>query len=71
MTAAILGGISFGGGTGGMGGALVGILILNCFNNGMTVIDVPPYWQTVASGMLLLIALIVDYVSVNKRKLAE
>jgi ribose/xylose/arabinose/galactoside ABC-type transport system permease subunit len=70
MTAAILGGISFGGGTGGMGGALVGILILSCFNNGMTVIDVPPYWRTVASGMLLLIALIADYVSVQKRKVA-
>jgi ribose/xylose/arabinose/galactoside ABC-type transport system permease subunit len=67
MTAAILGGISLGGGTGGMGGALVGILILNCFNNGMTVIDVPPYWQVVASGVLLLIALTADFLSARKR----
>jgi len=42
LTAAILGGISFGGGTGGMGGAFIGILILNTFNNGMQVINVPP-----------------------------
>ncbi|MDR1205107.1 MAG: ABC transporter permease [Peptococcaceae bacterium] len=67
MTAAILGGISLGGGTGGMGGALAGILILNCFNNGMTVIDVPPYWQVVASGILLLIALTADFLSARKR----
>ena len=68
ITAAILGGSSFGGGTGGMGGALIGILILNCFNNGMTVINVPPYWQTIASGALLLIALAVDFMGVRKRR---
>ena len=67
MTAAILGGISFGGGSGGMGGALVGILILNSFNNGMTVIDVPVYWQSVASGTLLLVALAADFISARKR----
>jgi len=67
LTAAILGGISFGGGVGGMGGALVGILILNCFNNGMTVISVNPYWQTIASGVLLLVALMVDFMSQRRR----
>ncbi len=69
ITAAILGGISFGGGTGGMGGAMIGILILNCFNNGMTVIDVSPYWQTIASGALLLLALTADFLNVRKRKI--
>ena len=67
ITAAVLGGISFGGGSGGMGGALVGILILGSFNNGMTVINVPPYWQTVASGTLLLIALAADFISMKRR----
>ena len=68
ITAAILGGISFGGGVGGMGGALVGILILNCFNNGMTVIGVNPYWQTIASGVLLIAALTVDFVGQRRRR---
>lgn len=68
LTAAILGGISFGGGVGGMGGALIGILILNCFNNGMTVIDVNPYWQTIASGILLLVALGVDFMTQRRRE---
>jgi ribose/xylose/arabinose/galactoside ABC-type transport system permease subunit len=71
MTAAILGGISFGGGTGGMGGAFIGILILNCFNNGMAVINVPPYWQTVASGALLLFALTVDFLGARRRQRHE
>jgi ribose/xylose/arabinose/galactoside ABC-type transport system permease subunit len=68
MTAAILGGISFGGGSGGMGGALIGILILNCFNNGMTIVRVTPYWQTVASGALLLIALAIDFLRISRTK---
>ena len=67
LTAAVLGGISFGGGTGGMGGAFIGILILSCFNNGMIVINVPPYWQTVASGALLLVALTIDSFAAKKR----
>jgi len=67
LTAAILGGISLGGGTGGMGGALIGILILSGFNNGMTVVNVPPHWQTVASGAILLIALTADFISAKNR----
>ena len=68
VTAAILGGISFGGGSGGMVGAFLGLLLLNCFNNGMTLIGMDPYWQIVASGALLLIALIIDYYSSRKKR---
>jgi ribose/xylose/arabinose/galactoside ABC-type transport system permease subunit len=71
MTAAVLGGISFGGGSGGMGGALIGILILNCFNNGMLIVRVTPYWQTVASGALLLLALAIDFLRVSRTKKAS
>lgn len=61
ITAAVLGGISFGGGTGGMAGAFVGLLVLNTFSNGMTVMGVSPYWQNVASGLLLIFALTLDF----------
>ncbi|MDR0838271.1 MAG: ABC transporter permease [Oscillospiraceae bacterium] len=60
ITAAVLGGISFGGGSGGMAGAFVGLLILSTFSNGLTVIGVSPHWQNVASGLLLLFALTLD-----------
>lgn len=63
ITAAILGGISFGGGTGGMGGAFIGLLILNTFQIGMGVVGVNPYWVNVFSGLILLIALTMDFVS--------
>lgn len=71
ITAAILGGISFGGGNGGMLGALVGIMILNVFNNGMQLIGLSSYYQTIASGLLLLVALIYDRVmEIGKQKRA-
>lgn len=61
ITAAILGGISFGGGSGGMAGCFLGLLIINGFNNGLTIVGVSPHWQQVASGLLLLLALTLDY----------
>jgi len=62
LIAAILGGISFGGGKGGLLGAFVGLLIINSFSNGMTIIGLGTHWQTVASGVLFLIALTIDFI---------
>ena len=61
VTAAVLGGISFTGGSGGTGGFLVGLLLLNFFNNGLNAIGVGSYWQTFARGALLIAALLLDY----------
>ncbi|MDR1299535.1 MAG: ABC transporter permease [Oscillospiraceae bacterium] len=66
MTAAILGGVSFGGGAGGLGGVFIGLLILNSFNNGTMVIGVTTYWQTVASGLLLFLALTFDWLRMRR-----
>jgi ribose/xylose/arabinose/galactoside ABC-type transport system permease subunit len=66
MTGAILGGVSFGGGSGGMGGAFIGLVVLNGFSNGLTTVGVSSFWQTVASGALLLIALAFDLVGRKK-----
>jgi len=61
ITAAVLGGIILGGGTGGMLGAFVGLLVLNTFTNGMTVQGAGPGWQHVASGSLLVFALTLEF----------
>ena len=60
MTAAMIGGISFGGGRGGMGGAFLGLLILNTFQVGMSTVGVNPFWVTTFSGILLIFALVSD-----------
>ena len=71
ITAAILGGISFGGGAGGMGGVLVGLLILMTFQIGMSSVGVNPYWVNVLSGVILLIALTLDFLSQKRAASAK
>jgi ribose/xylose/arabinose/galactoside ABC-type transport system permease subunit len=68
ITAAILGGISFGGGSGGMLGCFIGLLIINGFTNGLTVMQVNPYLKDVFSGLLLMLALTFDYFTARSAK---
>jgi len=70
LTAAILGGISFGGGVGNMAGAFVGLLILNTFQVGMSLIGVNPFWVNVFTGLLLLLALALDFISMQRKSKA-
>jgi ribose transport system permease protein len=71
MTAAIIGGVSFlGGGSSGMAALFCGIMMLNCFKNGLLVIQLDPYWQVIANGGLLVIALIIDFYR-EKRRLSQ
>jgi ribose/xylose/arabinose/galactoside ABC-type transport system permease subunit len=68
MTAAILGGISFGGGAGGLGGAFMGLLVIKTFNKGMLVAGSNSFLTTVLSGALLLAALTLDYLSIRRQR---
>jgi ribose/xylose/arabinose/galactoside ABC-type transport system permease subunit len=68
MTAAILGGISFGGGSGGMGGAFLGLLVIKTFSKGLAIINVNTYLTNVLSGALLLAALTFDYLSQRSQR---
>ena len=75
ITAVILGGVSFSGGVGNMLGTVVGVLLIQSFNIGLTM-NLPnaTFWQYVGKGGLLLVALTADYirrVNNEKRLLAE
>jgi ribose transport system permease protein len=61
ITASLLGGVAFMGGIGTMTGAFIGLLLLNCFKNGLDLIGIDSYWQIIANGLLLIAAIIVDY----------
>ena len=61
ITVAVLGGISFTGGTGSMSGVFIGILLFNSFKNGLVISGLDSYYQIVASGLLLMAALILDF----------
>ena len=68
ITASVLGGVAMSGGVGSVGGMILGVLILQCFNTGLIMAQVQVYWQTVARGLLLLIALAFDFYRRNKHQ---
>jgi len=61
ITAAVLGGVSFTGGSGNMFGAFLGIMILTGFQNGIVVVELDSYYRVVAKGVLLIVALALDF----------
>ena len=70
LTAAILGGVAFAGGSGGMAGAFAAVVMVCVFYNGLTILGLPTYLSVPMQGLLLIIALILDYlVTGRSRKL--
>ena len=67
ITAAVLGGIAFTGGTGGTGGLLAGLMLITFFNNGIIAVGLKSYWQIFARGTLLILALMFDFYRENRR----
>ena len=68
ITAVVLGGVSFAGGVGDMGGTVLGILLIQSFNTGLTMVNVSSFWQYVARGALLLFALTSDFIRKQRRE---
>ncbi|HHT16613.1 MAG TPA: ABC transporter permease [Papillibacter sp.] len=68
LTAAILGGISFAGGSGGMGGAFLGLVVLKTFYKGMLIVGSSTYLTLVLSGALLILALSLDVWSQRRQR---
>ena len=60
ITCAIIGGTSFSGGKGNIPGILCGILIVGILVNGMTMMQISSYWQTIVKGMVILVAVLLD-----------
>lgn len=56
ITAVILGGAALTGGVGGVPGTVLGVLILGALSNGMSLTHVPSFYQTIATGLVLLAA---------------
>lgn len=64
---ASLGGLSLTGGKGKLIGALFGSVFLVMFFNGMTMLNVDPFWQDVLKGVVLIVAIGLDAFRNRKR----
>jgi ribose transport system permease protein len=60
ITAAVLGGVSIGGGVGRVEFVIVGAVFLSLITNGMNLIRVDSKLQTIAVGILLILAITLD-----------
>lgn len=67
IEACVLGGCSMAGGYGFIGGTIIGALIIAIMNNGLNLMRIDSYWQMVAKGVIVLIAVYVDYVKNQKK----
>jgi ribose transport system permease protein len=63
VAAAVIGGISLFGGRGGLAGTIVGAFILTIIGNLVFVLDISSYWQPIASGAILLIAVLASSIA--------
>jgi ribose/xylose/arabinose/galactoside ABC-type transport system permease subunit/ABC-type branched-subunit amino acid transport system ATPase component len=60
LTAAILGGVAFTGGSGRPLGIAIGVATIGVLNAGLIFVGLQSWWQQIAVGSMLLIALIAD-----------
>jgi ribose/xylose/arabinose/galactoside ABC-type transport system permease subunit len=60
ITMAILGGTSFLGGRGFIWGTLLGAVLLGLLANGMNLLNISPFYQDLMTGVVVLLAIIVD-----------
>ena len=56
IAAVVIGGTSLSGGTGGIGGTVVGVLIIGVLRNGLNLLSVSPFMQQVIIGLVIVLA---------------
>ena len=66
IAACVIGGTSLAGGIGSVAGAVMGAFIMASLDNGMSMMDVPTFWQYIVKGAILLLAVWMD--SATKRR---
>ena len=69
ITAAALGGAALKGGKGTIAGTILAVLLLGILTNGMTLLDVNAFWQNVAKGALLVIAVVIQQLRSGDRRI--
>lgn len=69
IAAVVIGGVSLFGGAGSIAGTVIGLMIIQVVTNGLVVINIDPYWQTVAIGVIIIAAVTIDILR-RQRKLS-
>ena len=67
IAAVVVGGTSMSGGSGRLGGTLIGVLIIGILNNGLNLMGVNSDWQYIIKGAVILLAVYTDFLR-NRKK---
>jgi ribose/xylose/arabinose/galactoside ABC-type transport system permease subunit len=63
----VIGGASLMGGRGTLGGTIIGILILMTLENGLNITGLPTFYRYIATGLILIAAVVIDQFSPERR----
>ena len=61
IAASAIGGTSLSGGKGFIVGTLIGTVLLSALRNGLIVVGVDTFWQFIATGIIIIFAVYIDY----------
>jgi ribose transport system permease protein len=67
IAAVVLGGTSFTGGIGTLGGTLLGVFVIGILNNGLNLLNINSFWQLIVKGVVILFAVYVDTLKKKRR----
>jgi ribose transport system permease protein len=67
ITATIIGGASLSGGEGSVFGAFLGALFMGVLANALNLLGVDVYWQNFVTGLILIVAVVVDVVNERRK----
>ncbi len=60
IAAVVLGGTSLSGGRGSLGGTIIGAFVIGVLSDGLVLLGVSEFWQTVIKGLVIVLAVVVD-----------
>ncbi len=67
IAAVVIGGASLMGGRGSVGGTVIGVLILNVLENGLNIAGLPAFYRYIATGLILIAAVVIDQLTPERR----
>lgn len=67
IAAVVIGGTSLSGGKGSVLGTILGALIIGVLNSGLIILQVPPFWQKVIKGFVILLAVAIDKLNTKQQ----
>lgn len=67
ITAAVLGGTSMNGGSGGIAGTIVGGLLMSTISFSISLLGISSYWDQIVTGLVVLVAISMDAIRRSKQ----